>query len=61
MMNIAIDKNLVEFTPETDAETKNLDALWKVIVDCVKFNKKLVPVGEFVPGKTNVARFAIEE
>ena len=60
-MKIAIEKNLVEFTPENDTETKSLDALWKVVVDCVKFNKKLVPVGEFVPGKTNVARFAIEE
>jgi Zn finger protein HypA/HybF involved in hydrogenase expression len=30
------------------------------MVDCVRFNKKLVPVGEFLPGKTDVARFAIE-
>ncbi len=60
-MKISIDKNLVEFTPESDAETKNLTALWNVLVDCVKFNKKIVPVGEYVAVKNNVARFAIEE
>jgi hypothetical protein len=60
-MKFSFEKNLVELTPENEAETKNLDALWKVIVDCVKFNKKLVPIGEFVPGKTQVARFAVEE
>ena len=59
-MKITIDKNLVEFIPENENETKSLDALWKTVVDCVKFNKKLVPVGEFVPGKTDIARFAIE-
>ena len=59
-MKITIDKNLVEFIPESENETKSLDALWKTVVDCVKFNKKLVPVGEFVPGKTDTARFAIE-
>ena len=32
-----------------------------LIVDCVKFNKKLVPVGEYIPQKRNLARFVIEE
>jgi hypothetical protein len=30
------------------------------MIDCVKFNKKLVPVGEYIPEKNNLARFAIE-
>jgi hypothetical protein len=60
-MEIKIDKNLVTFTPVDDSETEQLQSLWNVIVDCVKFNKKLVPVGEFVPQKENIARFAIEE
>ena len=60
-MKIAIDKNLVEFNPESDTEKNDLGALWDVIVDCVKFNKKLVPVGEYSPGKNDVARFAIED
>ena len=60
-MKIKKENNLVEFTPESDEETKALSELWGVVVDCVKFNKKLVPVGEFVPEKEAVARFTIEE
>jgi hypothetical protein len=60
-MKISMDKNLVEFTPENDKEKEELNELWKVVVDCVKFNKKLVPVGEYLPGKNEFARFAVEE
>ena len=60
-MKINVDKNLVEFAPESPEEAKDLESLWRLVVDCVKFNKKLVPVGEYVPQKSNRARFAIEE
>lgn len=60
-MKIQIDKNLVEFTPENEGEKAELEKLWNTIVDCNKFNKKLVPVGEYVPAKTALARFAIED
>ena len=59
-MKIKVDKALVEFEPQTDEETAAMQKLWDLIVDCVKENKKLVPVGEFVPVKRNLARFAIE-
>ena len=59
-MKIDREKNLVEFTPESDAETKSLQSLWNLMVDCVKFNKKLVPVGEYIPSKRNLARFMVE-
>lgn len=60
-MKIVIDKNLVEFSPGSDSEVKELDKLWKVIVDCAKFNKKLVPIGEYIPGQSDFARFSIED
>ena len=60
-MKIKIDENIVEFTPETDTETKDLETLWNLIVDCVRYNKKLVPIGEYVHIKENVARFSVEE
>jgi len=60
-MKIKIEKNVVEFVPQNDLETTQLQGLWNTIVDCVKFNKKLVPIGEFVPQKSNLARFSIEE
>ena len=59
-MQINIEKNLVEFTPENAEETAKLQTLWRVLVDCVRFNKKMVPVGEYIPQKSTLARFAIE-
>ncbi len=59
-MKITVEKNVVEFVPESNEETTELEQLWNTIVDCVKFNKKLVPIGEYVPQKSNLARFAIE-
>ena len=60
-MKITQEKNLVEITPENSQETEQLNQLWKVIVDCNNTNKKLVPIGEFIPGKSDLARFAIED
>lgn len=60
-MKITRDNTLVELTPENPSEAMQLDELWKVIIDCVKSNKKLVPVGEYIPGEKEVARFNIED
>ena len=59
-MQIKIEKNIVEFLPQNEAETNQLQALWNTIVDCIKFNKKLTPIGEYVPQKSNMARFSID-
>jgi hypothetical protein len=59
-MKITIEKNLVEFLPESKDETAMMEALWQFVVDCVRFNKKLVPVGEYIPQKKNLARFVVE-
>ena len=59
-MKINIDKNLVELEPENSDETSKVEALWRMLVDCARFNKKLVPVGEFIPRSNNVAGFQIE-
>ncbi len=45
-IRINIDKNLVEFTPENSEETAKLQQLWRLMVDCARFNKKMVPIGE---------------
>jgi hypothetical protein len=59
-MKISIDKNVLELTPETAEETKSLDLLWKVIIDCNGSNKKIVPIGQYVPGIDTLACFHIE-
>jgi len=58
-MEIRIEKELVEFIPSNDKETAQIETLWKLMVDCIRFNKKLVPVGEYIPSLNNVARFVI--
>ena len=60
-MKIKIEKNLVEFGPENEEETGMLEDLWKLMVDCARFNKMLVPVGEYIPLKQNMARFVVED
>jgi hypothetical protein len=60
-MKIKIEKDLVEFEPENEEETTTMEALWRLMVDCVRFNKKLVPVGEYIPQKQNLARFVVED
>ena len=60
-MKIKIDANVVEFRPESETEQKELESLWNLVVDCVRFNKKLVPIGEYVPIKDQVAQFSVEE
>ena len=59
-MKIEIDNRVVEITPESETETEQLDALWKIIIDCVGSNKRLLPIGEYIPGKSDLARFSIE-
>ena len=59
-MKIAIDRNVVEITPESEQETVSLDVLWKIVIDCYGNNKKLVPMGQFIPGADKLARFNIE-
>lgn len=59
-MKITVDKNVVEITPESEQEKSSLDTLWKIVIDCYGNNKKLVPIGQFIPGVDNFARFHIE-
>jgi hypothetical protein len=59
-VRINIEKNLVEFTPEGSGETEQLQALWRTMVDCARFNKKMTPIGEYIPSQSEFARFVIE-
>ncbi len=59
-MKITTDRNVVEFVPENEQETASLEVLWRIIVDCMRENKSLTPIGEYIPSKNNLARFVIE-
>ncbi len=63
-MQIEFNDTLVELKPENAAEIDQMGQLWDILVDCAKFNRKLEPVGEFVPknpDKNKIARFSIVE
>jgi hypothetical protein len=47
-------------TPEGDRERDELNQLWTIIIGCIDEGKKLVPVGEYIPGTKEVATFNIE-
>ncbi len=59
-MKIELEGTLLKMTPENSREKEELNQLWTVIIDCVKDNKKLVPVGQYIPGMKEVATFNIE-
>jgi len=59
-MKIELEGTLLKMTPENVREKEELNQLWTIIIDCVKDNKKLVPVGQYIPGMKEVATFNIE-
>ncbi len=59
-MKIELEGTLLKMTPENSREKEELNQLWSVIIDCVKDNKRLVPVGQYIPGMKEVATFNIE-
>ncbi len=59
-MKIEMEGSLIRMIPESDTEKEQLNQLWTIIIDCVNQNKKLVPVGEYIPGMKEVATFNIE-
>ena len=59
-MKIELEVTLIKFTPENEREKKELNQLWVIVVGCVDQGKKLVPVGEYLPGIKEVAIFNME-
>jgi hypothetical protein len=48
-LKIEMVKSRVIFTPEDADEKAKLENLWRVMIDCVKETRKLVPIGQYVP------------
>ena len=59
-MKIALEGTLISMTPENERERDELNQLWTIIIGCIDEGKKLVPVGEYIPGTKEVATFNIE-
>ena len=59
-MKIEREGTLLKMTPENDREKTELNQLWTIIIGCAAEGKKLVPVGEYIPGVKEIAVFNIE-
>ncbi len=59
-MKIELEGTLIRMIPESESEKSELNQLWSIIIGCVSEGKKLVPVGEYIPGIKEVAVFNIE-
>lgn len=59
-MRIELEGSLLKMTPENDREKTELNQLWTIIIGCVSEGKKLVPIGQYIPGIKEVAVFNIE-
>ena len=59
-MKIELDGALLKMIPENEREKTELNQLWTIVIGCVNEGKKLVPVGEYIPGIKEVAVFSIE-
>jgi hypothetical protein len=59
-VKIELQGTLIRMTPESPDERDELNQLWNIIIGCVQEGKKLVPVGEYIPGIKEVATFNIE-
>ncbi len=59
-MKIELEGTLLKMTPENDREKAELNQLWTIVIGCINEGKKLVPVGEYIPGVKEIAVFNIE-
>ncbi|MEW6116475.1 MAG: hypothetical protein AB1553_06195 [Nitrospirota bacterium] len=59
-MRIELEGTLIKMYPENNREKEELNQLWTIIIGCVSEGKRLVPVGEYLPGIKEVATFNIE-
>jgi len=59
-MKIELEGTLISMIPENEREKSELNQLWTILIDCVNQNKRLVPVGEYIPDIKEVAVFNIE-
>ena len=59
-MKIRMDKDIVSFVPDNEAEAVELEALWIKMGNCVGGTKRLEPMGVYVRDQDKLAKFHIE-
>lgn len=60
-MKIEIEGQVVKLIPENPQESQELNKLWQILVTCVQEDKRIRPLGIYVPGSTPEAKFLMED
>lgn len=59
-MKIEIEGAIIKLIPESDREIEDLNRMWELIARCEEENRKILPLGIYVPGTSPYAQFYIE-
>jgi len=59
-MKIEIEGAVIRLIPESEREVKELNELWELVARCEEENRKLLPLGVYVPGSSPYAQFYVE-
>lgn len=59
-MRIEIEGAIIRLIPENEREVSELNSLWELVARCEEENRKLLPLGVYVPGSTPYAQFYVE-
>ncbi|MFN3406766.1 MAG: hypothetical protein ACK40E_03445 [Caldimicrobium sp.] len=59
-MKIDIEGSIIKLIPENEREIEELNKLWQLLARCEEENRKLLPLGHFVPQSTPYMQFYIE-
>lgn len=59
-MKIEIEGAIIKLIPENEREVSELNNLWELVARCEEENRKLLPLGVYVPGSTPYAQFYVE-
>lgn len=59
-MRIEIEGAVVRLIPENEREAQELNKLWELVARCEEENRKLLPLGIYVPRTSPYAQFYVE-
>ncbi len=59
-MKIDIEGSIIKLIPENKEEIGELNKLWQLLARCEESNRKLLPLGHFIPETTPYIQFYVE-
>jgi adenine-specific DNA methylase len=60
LMKIEVEGAIIRLIPENKQEVEGLNKMWELVARCEEENKKLLPLGMYIPGSSSYAQFYVE-